>query len=163
MNIQKAYDKVNRNFICYMLKRTNFPEHIIQLIHACIITPIFSVLVNQGRIASNRGIRQGDPLSPYLFCIAMEYLSLKLEGANRRGASHLYTTESIISHLSFADDVMIFATANIKSAITLVSITEGLCRVAGLYFDLTKSTLVQIEPIKKIFYAFYNYKKLPYQ
>lgn len=72
VDVQKAYDRLNRNFICYMLQRMNFPGQIINLIHACLTKPTFSVLINgvpQGMITSNRGTRQEDPLSPYLFCI----------------------------------------------------------------------------------------------
>lgn len=69
-----------------MLERMNFPPQFIHLIKMCITTPTFSMLVNgepQGYFSSNRGIRQGDPLSPYLFCFAMEYISLKVEAAVR--------------------------------------------------------------------------------
>lgn len=67
-----------------MFARMHFPNQIINLIHACIITPTFLVLINdvlRGYIPSARGIRQADPLSPYLFCIAMKYMFLQLESA----------------------------------------------------------------------------------
>lgn len=75
VDLQKAYDRIN-----HMLHKMCFAHQLIRLIHRCINSPTFLVLVNgipQGHISSTKGIKQGSPLSPYLFLIGMEYLSLK--------------------------------------------------------------------------------------
>lgn len=73
---------VNQELICYMLRCFGFPLPLVQLIYECISTPTFSIMIDgspEGFITSNRGLRQGDPLSPYLFCVDMEYFSLLME------------------------------------------------------------------------------------
>jgi len=65
-----------------MLIRINFPQGIIKLIMSCVSSVTTSILVNGVRleqISPSRGIRQGDPLSPYIFIICMDLLSQLIE------------------------------------------------------------------------------------
>lgn len=76
IDLHKAYDMINGEFICHKLQAMGFRMSFIDLLYKCISTPTFSILVEglpHGFIHSNRGLRQGDPLSSYLFCIAMEF------------------------------------------------------------------------------------------
>ena len=121
LDIEKAYDHIRWDFLLKMLERMGFGSKWIRWINWCISTATFSILINgspSGFFWSSRGLRQGDPLSPYLFVIGMEALSCLLKRAvegnfisgcrfgGRDGG------EIVISHLLYADDTIIFCDAN---------------------------------------------------
>ena len=100
-----------------MLEKMGFGSKWISWIRWCISTVQFSVLVNgspSGFFQSSKGLRQSDPLSPYLFILPMEALSLILMKAKEEGFINSFQVrgregEGVeISHLLFADDTLIF-------------------------------------------------------
>ncbi|KAG7594499.1 Reverse transcriptase zinc-binding domain [Arabidopsis thaliana x Arabidopsis arenosa] len=113
VDLRKAFDSVNWNFIIATMRALNFPEKFIGWINQCISTPQFSVSVNghaSGYFKSSKGLRQGDPISPYLFVLAMEVFSKLMHSSFAAGfiKHHPKTKELDITHLMFADDVMVF-------------------------------------------------------
>jgi hypothetical protein len=150
LDLEKAYDHVNWEFLLYLLKRCGFSEKWRRWISFCISTIRFSILVNGspcGFFQSSRGIRQGDPLSPLLFVLVMEALSRLIDKARGVGLLSGFSVggeESVplmISHLLFADDTLIFCEANSDSLTYLRVILTCFEASSGLRVNLGKSEL----------------------
>ncbi|WMV58897.1 hypothetical protein MTR67_052282, partial [Solanum verrucosum] len=85
LDIEKAYDHVNWKYLLKILEMMGFGQKWLNWISFCISTVSFSVLINgspAGFFQTQRGLRQGDPLSPFLFLITMEGLNNMLKTAN---------------------------------------------------------------------------------
>ena len=115
MDLQKAYDHVNWDFLLYMLRRSGFGRTWCFWIAHCISSVRFSILVNgspNGFFSSSRGLRQGDPLSLLLFVFVMEALSQMISAAEQGGLLEGFKVgNTFFSHLLFADDTLIFCKA----------------------------------------------------
>ena len=120
MDIEKANGHVNWKFLFAMLRKMGFGEKWIKWIECCISTVKFYVLVNgslSGFFQSSRGLRQRDPLSPYLFVITIEVFSCLLRRAISEGFLSGWRVRGrsgegiLISHLLFVDDILVFCEA----------------------------------------------------
>ena len=120
MDIEKADGHVNWKFLFAMLRKMGFGEKWIKWIECCISIVKFSVLVNgslSGFFQSSRGLRQGDPLFPYLFVITIEVFSCLLRRAISGGFLSGWRVRGrsgegiLILHLLFVDDTLVFCEA----------------------------------------------------
>ena len=90
-----------------------------------------------------RRVRQGDPLSPYLFVLAMNVLSKMLDAAAKYGvfAFHPKCKKIGITHLCFADDLLIFSKGHLNSIIGIQNVLNMFYAFSGLQLNCTKSEL----------------------
>ena len=146
VDLRKAFDSIKWDFILSTLRAIQIPEIFISWIAECITTPTFSVSVNGvsgGYYKSTKGLRQGDPLSPYLFVLAMEVFSRLLSSRFDTGyiAYHPKAEDINISHLIFADDVMIFFDGESASLHAITETLEDFSGWSGLHVNKDKSEL----------------------
>ncbi|XP_020254117.1 uncharacterized protein LOC109831192 [Asparagus officinalis] len=137
IDIRKAFDSISWSFLQSVLTGLGFPEVMIHWIMVCITTPKYSISFNgglHGYFKGERGLRQGDPLSPYLFILGMDYLSRSLTKLkeDRNFKFHPKCKKLQISHLIFADDLLLFAKGETYSVHKLYQCFKTFGEVSGL-------------------------------
>ena len=151
IDLEKAYDKLEWSFIREMLINYNFPLNLIELIMSCVSTVSSSILFNRGcpdPFTPSRGIRQGDPLSPYLFILCMEYLGHLIdEKCTSKDWNPVKASRSgpALSHLFFADDLVFFAIADVDNCHTIMYVLQAFCFKSGLRVSNTKSEFSSLQ------------------
>ena len=112
----------------------------------CITTTSFSISINgslEGYFYGKSGIRQGDPLSPYIFVICMEILSSMLNNLQTVHGFHFHPgcDKLKLNHLCFADDLFIFCKGDLDSVKSIMSILNEFHSLSGLKINCAKSDM----------------------
>ena len=147
VDISKAFDTLDWNFLVMVLHNFGFQSNFINWILAILQSPRLSILVNGkavGFFSSSRGVRQGDPLSPLLFCLAEEVLSRALSASVQRGKiTHISCCRGTVipTHVLYADDILIFCTGLKSNIRELLNIFHKYSGVSGQVINNTKSCL----------------------
>ncbi|GKV07538.1 hypothetical protein SLEP1_g19298 [Rubroshorea leprosula] len=150
MDFEKAYDKVCWEFLDYMMLRMDFDPKWRRWIKECLKTTEVSVLLNGNttrQVNINKGLRQGDPLSPYLFLLVAEGFNGIISSAISHGLFEEIDIGSRgmkVSHLQFTNDSILFGKAvesNIWATKSVMRIFE---LVSGLKTNFGKSQLFGI-------------------
>jgi hypothetical protein len=122
LDLSKAYDRVGWGYLKLLLEKLGFHSKWVQWIMTCVSTVRYTVRfigVPLAPFAPSRGLRQGDPLSPYLFLLVADGLSLILnhfEELGRLEDLKVCRRAPSISHLLFADDSLLFFRATAEQA-----------------------------------------------
>jgi len=148
IDFQKAYDNVNLESLLEVLKAMGFAEKWRAWIKACLSTASISVLVNGSPckpFPMKRGLRQGDPLSPYLFVLVTEVLNCLLSKAVQMGVFNgiqIGSRRVTVTHLQFADDTLIFCEPQLHSLQNIKKVLLSFQNFSGLSVNYAKSGLL---------------------
>ncbi|GLT99814.1 hypothetical protein SLE2022_172280 [Rubroshorea leprosula] len=146
-DFQKAYDCVNWSFLDWMLDALGFGEKWRGWIRECLSTARVSVLVNGSptkEFEMGKGLRQGDPLSPFLFLMVGEALHGLVKKAEEDGLLQGITVGRrglVVSLLQFADDTVILGKANKENVLMVKAILRWFELMSGLRINFSKSSV----------------------
>lgn len=145
--MSKEYDRIEWGFLKAVLERLGFHSVWISWIMECVTSVSYFFLINggsQGKVIPSRGLRHGDPLSPYLFILCSEVLSglcckAQLNGVltGIRVARH----SPQVNHLLFPDDTIFFCKADSASCSSLAVILHQYELASGQSINLQKSAI----------------------
>ena len=131
LDMSKAYDKVEWDYLKTLMLKMGFHPKWVDLIKARVLSISYSMLVNgvpSGFINSSRGIRQGDLLSPYLFLLCIEgFLTLLRNAAHHRDLHGVSISRNgpQITHLLFADDNLLFCNVSLSECCIIKEILHA--------------------------------------
>ncbi|KAA3489773.1 reverse transcriptase [Gossypium australe] len=147
LDMSKAYDRVEWDFIKEVMNKMGFASNWIELIIKCITSVSYTVIINGSRgrtFKPSRGLRQGDPLSAFLFLICSEGLSPLMRIAKKNGlirGAKASRKGPEISHLLFFDDCMMFGEATEKRTRVLKDILKVYESCSRQCVNFGKSTI----------------------
>jgi hypothetical protein len=147
VDLSKAYDRLNWEFIHKVLAEVNLPIEMINVIMNCITSVQSNVLWNGSRskfFPPYCGVRQGDPMSPYLFVLCMDKLSHLIAEAVEDGQwkpMRAGRNGPLISHLMFADDLLLFSQATDESMMVVMNVLQNFCSMSGQQVNYDKSSI----------------------
>ncbi|XP_024632876.1 uncharacterized protein [Medicago truncatula] len=147
VDIRKAFDTLDWNFLVSVLKQFGFSNLFCDWIFSILRSAHLSILVNGkavGYFSCTRGVRQGDPLSPLLFCLAEECLSrfLELERVSNSLQPMSYCRGiSLPTHVLYADDVFICCVGSRKNIRCLLHIFQTYSDTSGQLVNFDKSKM----------------------
>jgi hypothetical protein len=148
LDMSKAYDRVEWSFLEKMMRKLGFSGRWIQLVMLCITTVKYQFKVNgecTDVLIPERGLRQGDPLSPYLFLLCAEGFSALLNKADVDGSLEgikVCNDAPSINHLLFADDSLVLMKATRASARTLQKVLHLYEVCLGQTINFEKSSVM---------------------
>ncbi|GJX60020.1 RNA-directed DNA polymerase, eukaryota, reverse transcriptase zinc-binding domain protein [Tanacetum coccineum] len=149
VDFEKAYDSVRWDYLDDVLKRFGFGEKWCGWIQNCLLSSKGSVIVNGSptkEFQFHRGLKQGDPLSPFLFLLIMESLHISMQRVVDAGLFRgIQVGSSLqVSHLFYADDAVFMGHWSEANIDTILRVLDCFYHASGLRINMLKSKLMGI-------------------
>lgn len=150
VDFEKAFDNINWNCVDIVLERFGFGNIWRGWIKWCITQARFAVLINgeaTSMFKNYKGIRQGDPISPFIFIMVAEILSKMISKAASNGllsGFQVETNSTTITHLQFADDLMVFLDDSTDQVTNLKNVLFAFQLISDLKVNYRKSAIAGI-------------------
>ena len=146
LDMMKAYDRVEWHFLEAMPLKLGFDANLVRLIMKCVTSVRFFIRVNgelQPYFNPSRGLRQGCPVSPYLFLLCAEGLTalLKSYGTFIDRGIRVSFRAPWVSHLLFADDNLLLFKASVEGAVAVSNLLDKYCSASGQRVNHDKSSI----------------------
>lgn len=147
LDLLKAYDRLSQEYLLEVVRAFGFSLDQIQWVKSMISTSFFSILGNgmpSGTFWSSRGIRQVDPLSPFLFTIIVEgfgHLHKAAKKSHQISWLHLSGSNIDMTHQQFMDDNLLFGVATLRESSHLNNILEFFQEASGMILNKLKSDI----------------------
>ncbi|CAL0324041.1 unnamed protein product [Lupinus luteus] len=143
LDVRRVFDTIDWKFLLSTLQAFGFSDSFRNWIEAILKSAKLSVNVNGGHVgffACKRGVRQGDPLSPLLFCIAEDVLSRGISMLTQNGNLYAFVGPRIHvpSHVFYADDIMIFCKGLKKDIQSLKTLFSDYASASGQTLNLSQ-------------------------
>ncbi|XP_071713183.1 uncharacterized protein [Rutidosis leptorrhynchoides] len=162
-DFEKAFDTINWEYLLTIIRKMGFGVKWLSLIRACLNSTSISILVNGSpthEFTPQRGVRQGDPLSPYLFIIAVEGLNSLIKHAiesNLYNGIEIGRYKVLVSHLQYVDDTIFFGEWSRRNMGNLFKLLKCFEIFSGLKVNFSKSCLYGVGLKKESIEAMANY------
>ena len=148
IDIAKAFDSLDWSFLLEVLKHMGFSRRWLNWISLILSTASTKIILNGSlgcRIRYARGLRQGDPLSPLLFVIAMEALNALVRHAEAKGVLQTLGDNAIQERIFlYADDVILFTSPNQQNLVATQCILDIFAHASGFSINQNKCAITPI-------------------
>jgi hypothetical protein len=148
LDLSKAYDRVDWRFLERMLQKVGFDHRWVHWIMTCVTTVKYAVKLNGAILETftpSRGLRKGDPLSPFLFLFIADGLSALLSRSiqlNELQPLRICPQAPGLSHLLFADDTLLFFKASQEQAVQVLQILDVFTAATGQLINRAKCSVM---------------------
>ena len=150
IDFHKAFDSVSWKFLDWVLQQMHFPEKWRLWMNSCVMKASASILINGSPtmpVKLQRGLRQGDPLSPFLFDIVAESLGLLIQKATSMQlweGLDVCANGQKLTHLQYADDTILFCPPQIEQLLNVKKMLVLFHQASGLKVNFHKSSILGI-------------------
>ncbi|GJR29960.1 RNA-directed DNA polymerase, eukaryota [Tanacetum coccineum] len=147
VDFEKAYDSVRWDFLDNVLRKFGFGDKWCKWIQCCLHSSRGSIIINGSptdEFQFRKGLKQGDPLSPFLFILIMETLHLSFQRVVDAGMFHGLKLGGTLnlSHMFYADDAVFVGEWSENNIATLVHVLDCFHKVSGLKINMNKSKIM---------------------